>query len=225
MMPGMARMRRVDLDARLERAQRTVRARRGLNRMEMRDPALGIVTSGIAYQYVREALPEASVLKLGITNPLPDDLILDFTSKVERVAVVEELGPYLSLRLRVLGVEVVETGLPAIGELSPVAIGRAFGIAAPAIRAAIPDLPPRPPLLCPGCPHRGVFHALGQDAGGGHGRHRVLHARGPRAAQGDGQLRVHGREHRHGARYGACRRRRQVRWSPSSATRHSRTRA
>lgn len=161
MMPGMARMRRVDLDARWS-ALSAIAEETGLNRVEMRDPVLGIVTSGIAYEYVREALPEASVLKLGITNPLPDNLILDFTSKVERVAVAEELGPYLSLRLRLLGVEVVETGLPAIGELSPVAVGQAFGIPAPDTRAAIPDLPPRPPLLCPGCPHRGVFHALGK---------------------------------------------------------------
>jgi len=128
----------------------------------MRDPSLGIVTSGISYQYVREALPEASILKLGFTHPLSDDLILDFTSRVERVAVAEELGPYLSLRLQVLGVEQVETGLPAIGELSPVTIGRAFGSVVPPVRATIPDLPPRPPLLCPGCPHRGVFHALGK---------------------------------------------------------------
>jgi indolepyruvate ferredoxin oxidoreductase alpha subunit len=120
------------------------------------------VTSGIAYQYVREALPTASVLKLGLTFPLPEALILDFASKVERVAVVEELDPYVSLRLRALGVTLVDTGLPAFGELSPVIIGRAFGLEAPATREPIPDLPPRPPLLCAGCPHRGVFHALGK---------------------------------------------------------------
>lgn len=161
MMPGMARTRRVDLDSRfvaLGEYARTCTA----NRIEIRDPSLGIVTSGIAYQYVREALPEASILKLGFTFPLSDDLILEFSSMVERIAVAEELGPYLSLRLRALGIEQVETGLPAIGELSPVTIGRAFGAEMPQVRALVPDLPPRPPLLCPGCPHRGVFHALGK---------------------------------------------------------------
>jgi indolepyruvate ferredoxin oxidoreductase alpha subunit len=128
----------------------------------MRDPALGIVTSGIAYEYVRDALPDVSVLKLGFTYPLPDDLILALNSKVECIAVVEELGPYLSLRLRTLGIEQIETGLPAIGELSPVTVGRAFGSEEPPVRATIPGLPPRPPLLCPGCPHRGVFYALGK---------------------------------------------------------------
>ena len=161
MMPGMARARRVDLDTRLS-ALHDYAEETTANRVELRDPTLGVVTSGIAYQYVREALPEASILKLGFTHPLPDDLILDFISKVERVAVAEELGPYLSLRLRQLGVELVETGLPVIGELSPVTISSAFGGDAPATRDVIPDLPPRPPLLCPGCPHRGVFHALGK---------------------------------------------------------------
>ncbi len=161
MMPGMARARRVDLDSRVA-GLKAYSEESPANRIEMRDTSLGIVTSGIAYQYVREALPEVSVLKLGFTHPLPDDLILDFISKVERVAAVEELGPYLSLRLRVLGIDQIETGLPAMGELSPVAVTRAFGGEAPALRAVIPDLPPRPPLLCPGCPHRGVFHALGK---------------------------------------------------------------
>ena len=161
MMPGMARMRRIDLDSRLA-ALSAYAHECDANRVEMRDPSLGIVTSGIAYQYVREALPEASILKIGFAHPLPDDLILDFSSRVERIAVAEELGPYLSLRLRVLGIEQVDTGLSAIGELSPVTVGRAFGSDVPPVREPIPDLPPRPPLLCPGCPHRGVFHALGK---------------------------------------------------------------
>lgn len=161
MMPGNARGRQPALAQRLD-ALAGYGRETPLNRMEIRDTSLGIVTSGIAYQYVREALPEASTLKLGLTYPLPDDLILDFTSKVDRVAVVEELGPYLSLRLRQLGIGIVETGLPATGELSPVTVGRAFGLTPPETRDAVEGLPPRPPLLCPGCPHRGVFHALGK---------------------------------------------------------------
>jgi len=161
MMPGNARARRIELAARMKRLEAFANES-PLNRIEMRDTELGVITSGIAYQYTREGLPEASVLKLGIVNPLPDDLILEFVSKVKRVAVIEELDPYLTSRLKVLGVELVETGLPVIGELSPAAIASAFGVQAPTLREAIKDLPPRPPLLCPGCPHRGVYWALGK---------------------------------------------------------------
>jgi indolepyruvate ferredoxin oxidoreductase alpha subunit len=161
MMPGNARGRQPQLHVRLaDMARYGVES--DLNRAELRDPSLGVVTSGIAYQYVREALPAASVLKLGLTYPLPDELILDFISKVERVAVVEELGPYLRSRLLQLGAQLVETGLSPVGELSPVAVSKAFGAEPPAARSAVPGLPPRPPLLCAGCPHRGVFYALGK---------------------------------------------------------------
>jgi indolepyruvate ferredoxin oxidoreductase alpha subunit len=159
MMPGNARVRRIDLASRLTALQAHSESA-SENRMELRDPSIGIVTSGVAYQYVREALPDVSVLKLGMVYPLPEALVLDFSSKVERVAVVEELDPFLSLRLQALGIDLVETGLPDMGELSPVAVGSAFGLPAPQTRARIPDLPPRPPLLCPGCPHRGVFWGL-----------------------------------------------------------------
>jgi indolepyruvate ferredoxin oxidoreductase alpha subunit len=161
MMPGNARARRVDL---AERTGRLVVFSNecGLNRVEMRNPALGIVVSGIAYEYVREALPEASILKIGMVNPLPERLILEFASKVERLAVIEELDPYMSLRLKALGLSLVETGLPAIGELSPDRIAQAFGAPLRETREPIVDLPPRPPLLCAGCPHRGVYWALGK---------------------------------------------------------------
>lgn len=161
MMPGNARNRQPALSARIA-ALADHGAEAPQNVVEMRDSSLGVITSGIAYQYVREALPDASVLKVGLTFPLPDDLIREFTSRVERVAVVEELGPYLGLRLQQLGIELVETGLPLAGELSPVAVSRAFGGSAPELRKPVEGLPPRPPLLCAGCPHRGVFHALGK---------------------------------------------------------------
>ncbi|PKQ38915.1 MAG: indolepyruvate ferredoxin oxidoreductase subunit alpha [Actinobacteria bacterium HGW-Actinobacteria-1] len=161
MMPANARARRVDLAARLERLS-AFSNECDLNRIEMRDPGLGIVCSGIVYEYVREALPEASILKIGMVNPLPEALIAEFASKVERLAVVEELDPYLTSRLKALGIKLVETGLSAIGELSPGLIARAFGAEPAELRDAINDLPPRPPLLCPGCPHRGVYWALGK---------------------------------------------------------------
>jgi len=161
MMPANARSRRVDLVGRHERLQ-TFSNESGLNRMELRGTSLGVVVSGIAYEYVREALPDASILKIGMVNPLPERLILDFASRVERLAVVEELDPYMSLRLKAIGVAVTETGLPTVGELSPDRIAQAFGASPRETREAMTDLPPRPPLLCAGCPHRGVYWALGK---------------------------------------------------------------
>jgi indolepyruvate ferredoxin oxidoreductase alpha subunit len=161
MMPGNARVRRLDLESRFERLLEYAETTPA-NRIELRDRSLGVVTSGVAYQYVREALPNASILKLGMSVPLPKKLILDFMSTVDRVAVVEELDPYLRLRLEALGADLFRHGLPTIGELSPVAIATAFGAEPPVTRDVIEGLPPRPPLLCPGCPHRGVFHALGK---------------------------------------------------------------
>ena len=159
MMPGNARLRRIDLESRFASLEAYAESS-DENRMELRDTSLGIIVSGVAYQYVRDALPEASVLKLGMPFPLPERLILDFSSKVDRVAVVEELSPYLTLRLKALGIDLADTGLTGIGELSPAIVGRAFGCDAPVLRTQVPGLPPRPPLLCPGCPHRGVFHGL-----------------------------------------------------------------
>ena len=159
MMPGNARARRLDLASRLDRLG-TFAESAPENRVEMRDTGLGIVCSGVVYQYVREALPDVSILKLGMTVPLPHKLILDFCSKVERLAIVEELDRHISLHVSALGISLVETGLSGMGELSPARIAAAFGGQMPPTRAPIEGLPPRPPLLCPGCPHRGVLHAL-----------------------------------------------------------------
>jgi indolepyruvate ferredoxin oxidoreductase alpha subunit len=159
MMPGMARQRRVDLEQRLKKAA-AISERCEFTVEELRDTSIGVVTSGVVYQYVREALPGASVLKLGMTFPLPEQRIRDFASKVERLVVIEELDPYLSSRLSAMGLRVDDAGLPHIGELTPGAIAKAFGGEAPETREPIEDLPARPPMLCPGCPHRGVFAAL-----------------------------------------------------------------
>ena len=134
-----------------------------LNRMEMGDPSLGIITSGISYQYVREVCPGASVLKLGLTNPLPWKLIEDFIGRVSRVVVVEEGDPYLEERIRSrFLVDAVGKGLiPLEGELNPELVRKALKPES----AVVPvygetELPSRPPSLCPGCPHRGAFHTL-----------------------------------------------------------------
>ncbi len=162
MLPGHARSRRLDLRERMERL--TAESNRAPeNRIEMRDASLGIITSGVAYQYVREALPDASVLKLGMPFPLPEDLMRTFAAQVATVAIVEELEPFIALRAEALGIELLHLDLPTAGELSPAIIAHAFGAGEQPSRPAIDGLPARPPLMCAGCPHRGVFWALGRN--------------------------------------------------------------
>lgn len=158
MMPAMARVRRVDLDRRVNELREFAEGWDG-SRVE-RGGDLGVICSGVCYQYVREALPDASVLKLGMTYPLPERTIREFAASVRRLTVVEEADTYLESMVRSLGVEVDDVPLPRAGELSAQKVARAFGAPEPGLREAFGDLPPRPPLMCPGCPHRGVFHAL-----------------------------------------------------------------
>jgi len=159
MMPQMARKRRLGVDARgVELA--TFALTSPLNRAEMRDTSIGIVCAGVSYAHVREALPNASVLKLGLTYPLSGELIASFAEKVDSLFVVEEADDYLARSIRSMGIELTELDLPASGELSPGAVRRAFGLPDPPLREPDDSLPPRPPLMCPGCPHRPVFDAL-----------------------------------------------------------------
>jgi indolepyruvate ferredoxin oxidoreductase alpha subunit len=139
------------------------------NRLEYRDKGLGIVTSSIAYQYVREVFPEASVLKLGWAYPFPDALIREFAGQVKRLLVVEELDDILEEHIHALGIACDGRNVvPGVGELSTSRLltarakyeGREATPIVPVPQAA--DLPARPPVLCPGCPHRGVFAALGK---------------------------------------------------------------
>lgn len=133
-----------------------------LNRVEWGDRQIGIVTSGIVYQYVKEALPTASVLKLGYTNPLPLRKIAEFASQVEQLWIVEELEPFIEEQVRAAGIKVTggKAQLTTLGELTPSMIKQAITGAAPTDAAAPAQVPVRPPVLCPGCPHRGVFYAL-----------------------------------------------------------------
>lgn len=168
MVPGNARRRNVQA---WERAQALRAAAKdlGLHAIEMRDRALGIVTAGIAYQYAREVFPDASVLKLGMTYPLPEDVVRSFAESVEQVIVLEELGPFLEESTRLLGIAARGKDIfPLAGELSPSVVrdrGREAGLL-PAVREVkLPSeepiaLPPRPPVLCAGCPHRAAFYVL-----------------------------------------------------------------
>jgi indolepyruvate ferredoxin oxidoreductase alpha subunit len=127
---------------------------------------IGIVTSGIAYQYAREVFPDASFLKLSMTNPLPRKLIHEFASGVKKLIVIEELEPFLEESIQAMGIKAVgKEFIPRIGELNTLIIERASreaGLLTAIAKKPIerPKLPDRPPLLCPGCPHASTFFAL-----------------------------------------------------------------
>ncbi|MBQ6677918.1 MAG: indolepyruvate ferredoxin oxidoreductase subunit alpha [Clostridia bacterium] len=132
------------------------------NRVEMGRDEIGIITSGTSYNYVKEVLGDTvSVLKIGMTNPLPDSLILDFASKVKKLYVVEELEPVIEERCRILGLDPIGKSLfPMIGEFSQKTVAAAFGIEDAPTVSADTEAPARPPMMCPGCPHRGIYYVL-----------------------------------------------------------------
>ncbi len=135
------------------------------NRIEMGDPTLGVICSGDCYLYAREVFGDgASYLKLGFTNPLPDELIRDFASKVEKIYIIEENDPYIEEHVRALGIACDGKNLfPLYGEMKPevirsVVYGEEYTMDAEVNESVIP----RPPTLCAGCPHRGFFYELGR---------------------------------------------------------------
>ncbi len=137
-----------------------------LNRMELADDAtLGIITSGTCYQYAKEVFGDSvSILKLGIVNPLPTALIKDFASRFERVVVIEELDPYIEEFCRSIGVEVEGKELfPMCGEISQSTVAKALGAKVPESISLDTDVPVRPPVMCAGCPHRGLFYVLAKN--------------------------------------------------------------
>ncbi len=162
MVPANARQRRTDADRRTEHLIEYAE-HSDLNRVEMRDSATGIICSAAVYQQVREALPDASVLKLGISWPLPPQKIRNFAAQVTNLYVVEEACSYFAPLVRSFGVQVSDfpfQELPQAGEMTPERIKRSFGIQVARRYPKAYDLPSRPPMLCPGCPHRLVFATL-----------------------------------------------------------------
>ena len=164
MIPGYARLRRPLVEKRLEALRRSAEIS-PLNRIEKGSSGYGIICSGIAYQYVREALPEANVLKLGFSYPLPEELVRRFAAGVEEIIVVEELDPFLEEQVLALGLNLPVRGkslFSPLGELGVATLrGKLCGERGlEKKRCSLPALPPRPPLFCPGCPHRGVFYVL-----------------------------------------------------------------
>uniref|UniRef100_UPI00260FD941 thiamine pyrophosphate-binding protein n=1 Tax=Geobacter sp. TaxID=46610 RepID=UPI00260FD941 len=161
MLPGNARVRHPLVEERTA-ALAEYGCTAPFNRIEMRDAGIGVITAGVSYQYVREVLPNASVLKLGMIHPLPMQMIREFAAKVKQLYVVEELDPFIEAQVRAAGIEVIgKEIIPLCGELTPGRLRKAFGLPA-AAQATVEKLPGRPPNMCPGCPHRGVFYSLNQ---------------------------------------------------------------
>lgn len=131
-----------------------------INKVEYQDKSIGIITSGIPYQYVKEVLPNASVLKLGLVNPLPRKMIEDFAKEVETLYVVEELDPIIEEQVKSWGIKVIGKEIFTVqGEYSANMIRKAIlGMELELEEAAM--TPARPAILCPGCPHRSVFSVL-----------------------------------------------------------------
>ncbi|MEF9998079.1 MAG: indolepyruvate ferredoxin oxidoreductase subunit alpha [Lachnospiraceae bacterium] len=159
MMPGNAKLRHIEIEQRnleLTKAADTL----SINTVEMKDTKMGIITSGIPYQYVKEALPNASVLKLGMVHPLPRKMIEEFASKVEVLYVVEELDPVIEEQVKSWGIPVIGKEIFTVqGEYSANMLKKA--ILKEEIQAKpAAQVPMRPPILCPGCPHRSVYHVL-----------------------------------------------------------------
>ena len=159
MMPGNAKVRHMEIE-RLNHELAEAANTFPINTVEMNDTKIGVITSGIPYQYVKEALPDASVLKLGLVNPLPRKLIEDFAAKVETLYIVEELDPVIEEQVKSWGVKAIGKEIFTVqGEYSANMLKKA--ILKEEISVNTPaKAPGRPPILCPGCPHRSVYHVL-----------------------------------------------------------------
>jgi len=158
MIPAYAKLRHAVVEERLKKLQ-AFSEEIPIQKIEPQDDNIGIITSGVSYQYAKEVMPNASYLKLGMTYPLPQNMIRDFASKVKKVYVVEELDPFLESQIREMGIDVKGLG-KRLGELSPDILAEFFlKKVSPKVLPEM-QLPGRPPAMCPGCPHRSVFYML-----------------------------------------------------------------
>lgn len=160
MLPAHARKRRVELEKRMVRLKELAETFPE-NRIEWRDKTRGFITSGVSYLYVKEAFPAASVLKLGMAYPFPDQMIRDFASQAQELFIVEELDPFIENHVKAMGIACKGKELiPVMGELNSQIVRKSItGESAGELFEPL-KIPMRPPNLCAGCPHRGIFHAI-----------------------------------------------------------------
>ena len=161
MMPGNAKKRHPVVEERTK-ALAAYAENCPFNRVEMGGTDIGIITSGTCYQYVKEVFGESvSVLKIGMPHPLPEKLFRDFAAKVKKLYVIEELDGIIEAHCNALGLAVTGKEMfSPIGEYSQSSIRAAFGLESPAFTEADSPLPVRPPMMCAGCPHRGIYYTL-----------------------------------------------------------------
>lgn len=159
MMPGMAKKRHLWVEERMNRLAEDG-CNFDINKVEMGDTSIGFITSGIPYQYVKEVCPDASVLKLGMVNPLPKKMIEEFAAKVDKLYIFEELEPVIEEQVKSWGIECIGKELfTRQGEYSANML-REKVLGENVSAESYKDLPARPPILCPGCPHRSTFSVL-----------------------------------------------------------------
>ncbi len=161
MLPSNAKKRHVFVEDRLVRLREWAETS-ALNQIVEGDNSLGFITSGISFQYVREAFPKAAVLKLGMTFPLPEKLIKKFASSVTKLAVVEELDPFLEEQIKAMGITVHlgKNVLPLTGEFSQRMVREKISGSVLPMQSPVAGLLMRPPTFCPGCSHRGLYTVL-----------------------------------------------------------------
>ena len=163
MVPMNARPRRIEVEKRLEKLK-AFSDSFPENRMEINDTEVGIISAGMPYNYTKDVFPEFSYLKLGMVYPLPEKLIREFASKVKKLYVIEELDPFIEEQIRAMGIQVIGKEIfPFTNEFDPGVIKKALtGIESEHLNIDSMKIPQRPPNLCPGCPHRGIFYVLGK---------------------------------------------------------------
>lgn len=157
MMPGFARKRHIAVEERLLKLKEL--SSEMVHTYMSESSEIGIITSGIAYQYVKEAVPEACILKIDMVWPLPEAKIKEFALKVDKLYVIEELDPIFETEIRAMGVELAYLNRSVLGELSVERVREMFYMKEREEDYEL-KLPVRPPNLCAGCPHRGIFYAL-----------------------------------------------------------------
>ena len=164
MMPGNAKKRHPFVEERTARLTEFAENCE-FNRIEYTDSKIGVITSGASYQYVKEALGDSvSVYKLGLVNPLPIKTIKEFASKMDKVYVIEELDGIIETHCKTIGVDVVGKELfSCIGEFSQKTIAETMGKEAKKAYDLEMDIPMRPPMMCAGCPHRGIYYVLAKN--------------------------------------------------------------
>ncbi|NLM18132.1 MAG: indolepyruvate ferredoxin oxidoreductase subunit alpha [Candidatus Riflebacteria bacterium] len=171
-LPNISRQMHVKVEKRALELEKYAAEESKFNYITMGDPKIGIIASGVAYRHAKEAFPQASFLKLGMSWPYPNELIKRFASKVQKVIVIEEGDPFIEKAVRTLGINCVGKNLvPLCGELNPDILSEVLsevvsphlpvktGIKHTELASEVP-VPGRPPVLCPGCPHRGIFYVL-----------------------------------------------------------------